>query len=410
VEAVGEELVPLPTPTVKNVKTNKAKRRHPLILLLIVATILTIILVVVSNALGMNIIPRVGGPQATVQIIEKPTQLQESYVLTAAVQYTKPDPSKFAIPARVLKSTSEDGNKAATTGRKNVDATTARGILLFTNTGDSPFTINAGEDFFTGAGIHIKLTQGVSVPAKQNEQDGTARASAIAVNPGKSGNIAANTTLQTNLSPQITVQTLNAFTGGNDAQTTHIVTQADIDGLLTDLRKKLTQQAVQQLQNQLASGEVMATQPTYSETATSNFQVGAQTDQVQVTLSVQASVTVYKPSVAVQVAGALLNGKANQRLGANFKRVGEITKVGDPSISDVNNDTIHLSVTVHGTWVYNFSTTRTDQWRRAIQGLTPAAARTYLKAQQYVSDVRIKLPSGADHLPTTASDINIEFM
>jgi serine/threonine protein kinase len=412
VGTIGEELAPLPTPIPKNAKTNKTKRPHPLILALIAVTVLTILLLVVSNALGMKIIPQVGGSRATVQITETPTQLQESYVLTAAPQYTTPAPNKFAIPARVLQSTSTDGNKTATTGQKNVNATAAHGILLFTNAGDIPIFINAGQDFFTGAGIHIKLTQDIEIPGRQNAQDGTIKVSVTTANSGKASNIAANTPLQANpdLPPQITVQIPNAFSGGNDAQVVHTVAQADIDAQLIDLRKKLTQQADQQLQNQLASGEIMATKPTYSETVTSNFPVGAQTDQVQVTLSVQESVIVYKPSVAVQVAGTLLDNKANHSLGANFKRTGDITRVGDPNVSDVNKDTIHLSVTVHGSWIYNFSPTQVDQWRRAIQGLTPAAAQTYLKAQKYVSDVHVELPFGADHLPSTASDIQIEFM
>ena len=132
--------------------------------------------------------------------------------------------------------------------------------------------------------------------------------------------------------------------------------------------------------------------------------------QVQVTLKVQEIVTVYKPAVAIQVAEALLTNTANHTLGSNFKPLGNITNIGDPSISDVNNDTIHLSVTVHGTWVYSFSTSQIDQWRRAIQGLTPSAAVTYLKAQKYVSDAHVELPFGADHLPTAANDITIKFI
>jgi serine/threonine protein kinase len=399
-----------PTPTDKSFKTNQAKRRHPFLLSLIAATVLAIILIVASSISSMHFIPRVGGSQATVQITEKPTPLQESYVLTAATQYTQPDPKNFALPARVLQSSFTDGNTAATTGRKNIDATTAHGTLLFINTRAIPISVNIDQDFSTDAGIHLKLTQNVSVPSRQNGQDGTVSAAAIAVNPGKAGNIAANTPLQTNLPPEVSVQNPNTFIGGADAQSVHIVAQADIDGLHTDLHNKLTQQAEQQLQNQLASGEVMAAKPTSSETLKANFPVGAQTDQVQVTLSLQASVPIYKPAVAVQIAATLLDTQGNHNLGTNFRRTGDITKVGDPNVSDVTNGTIILSVTVHGIWIYNFSSTQTNQWRRAIQGLTPTAAQAYLKAQNGIADVHIELPFGTDHLPATAGDIKIDFM
>src|SRR5262249_15750185 len=106
----------------------------------------------------------------------------------------------------------------------------------------------------------------------------------------------------------------------------------------------------------LASDEVMAAQPTRSENFTANFAVNAQADQVQVTLTIQEKVIVYKPSVAIETAATLLQNKANRDLGANYKQVGDITKVGDPTVSDVKNDTIVLSVTVHGTWVDSVST------------------------------------------------------
>jgi serine/threonine protein kinase len=407
---VSPMAVASPTLMDKRFKTNKAKRQHPFLLSLTVATVLAIILIVVSSILSMHFIPRVGGPQATVQITEKSTPLQESYVLTAATQYTQPDPKNFALPARVLQSSFTDGNTAATTGRKNIDATTAHGTLLFINTGGISISVNIDQDFSTNAGIHLKLTQNVSVPSRQNGQDGAVNAAAIAVNPGKAGNIAANTPLQTNLPPEVSVQNPNAFIGGADAQSVHIVAQADIDSLRNDLHNKLTQQAEQQLQNQLASGEVMAAKPTSSETLKSNFPVGTQTDQVQVTLNLQASVPVYKPSVAVQIAATLLNNQGNHNLGTNFRRTGNITKVGDPNVTDVKNDTIILSVTVHGIWIYNFSATQTAQWRRAIQGLTPTAAQAYLKAQNGISDVHIELPFGTDHLPAAAGDIKLEFI
>lgn len=313
------------------------------------------------------------------------------------------------MPARVLQSTSSSGNTTATTGLKNIDATVAQGMLQFTNTGILTVVVPAGQEFVTGTGVHIKVPNDVNVPGAQDGQNGIVTAPAIAVAPGAAGNIAAFA-LNTKFSAQIAIQNPNAFSGGADAQVVHIVVQADIDRVLTDLRTKLTQQVGQQLQNQLAPDEVMAGKPSYSETSqASTPPVNTQADQVQVTLKVQESVPVYKPLVAVQIAATLLDNKANHNPGANLRRVGDITKVADPSVSDVKNNTLILSVIVHGTWVYNFSTTQTDQWRQAIKGLTPAAAQSYLKGQKGISDVHVDLAFGSDHLPSTVGDIKIEF-
>jgi serine/threonine protein kinase/uncharacterized lipoprotein YmbA len=394
----------------KGVQTRKAKQRHPFRTSLIVALILIVILLAASQALGMNIIPAVSGTQATIQITEKVSALQESYVLTAAPQYTAPDANTFAMPARVLQSTSTDGDTTATTGLKTTGGSVAQGRLLFTNTGPTAVVVPAGQEFITAAGIHIKLltTTSISVPGiGQDQNEGTAIEPASAVDAGVAGNIASHA-LQATFAPQVTVQNIDPFTGGADGQTVHVVAQSDIDGLLTSLRKKLTQEADQQLQNQLAAGEVMAGKPSYSETIISSPAVGTQLDQVQVNLRVQESIPVYKPAVAIQVATTLLDTQANHNLGNNFKRQGEVSSVNAPVVSAVKNNTIILSVTVHGNWIYNFTSVQVEQWRQAIQGLTPASAQAYLKTQKGITDAHIQLPTGSDHLPTVVGNIKIE--
>jgi hypothetical protein len=124
---------------------------------------------------------------------------------------------------------------------------------------------------------------------------------------------------------------------------------------------------------------------------------------------VQESVLVYKPSIATQIATTLLNNQANRSPGPNYRSKGDITKVGDLIINDIKSNTIILSVTVHGTWVYNFNTIQTSQWRQTIKGLKLTAAQDYLKAQAGVADVHIQLPFGTDHLPTNVDSIKIEF-
>jgi len=71
------------------------------------------------------------------------------------------------------------------------------------------------------------------------------------------------------------------------------------------------------------------------------------------------------------------------------------------------NGLIYLSVSVQGHWMYAFSVQQLSQWRQSIKGASSALALAYLNAQAGVVAVRIQLPFGSDHLPTSVDQIKI---
>ena len=83
----------------------------------------------------------------------------------------------------------------------------------------------------------------LQVPAAQDGQNGTASAPAQAVNAGATGNIPAQA-LATRCCGGVHVGNPGAFTGGVDAQSFHVLTQADLKTNDTDAEQTNAQLSV----------------------------------------------------------------------------------------------------------------------------------------------------------------------
>ena len=173
------------------------------------------------------------------------------------------------------------------------------------------------------------------------------------------------------------------------------------------LSSELQQRELKQLLNKMRPGEVMAQQPVYRTTVTSDNPVGSRANQVTVHVTVTTTVFVYNRSAAGNLAIHLLNVQAHQTLGNSYLQQGTPT-VGIPRVvQQGKNGLIYLSVPVHEVWTYSFSTQQFKQWKQSIRGATVDAALAYLNAQGGVQAVQIHLPFGTDHFPSTVDQIKI---
>src|SRR5262249_37711164 len=153
---------------------------------------------------------------------------------------------------------------------------------------------------------------------------------------------------------QVLVSNPAAFSGGSDGGVTHLVAQNDLNGVKNELAPSLRQQAMQQLSNQLQSGEVQAGSPTYNVSVTSDQPVGAVADQVTVTVTVTAMVLVYDVHIASDLARQLLSSEASQpsTLGPGYQLRG-VLDVSTPTIEQQGkNGQLYLSVSASGLWAY----------------------------------------------------------
>jgi hypothetical protein len=333
--------------------------------------------------------------------------VQDTYLLTASPQISKPNLTTRIIPDRSVFGTAIASRTTTTSGIKSIPGTQAGGSVLFDNSSQSAYSVPAGIVFTTSTGVAIKLTQSVVVHPRNEGQDGTVSASAVAVVAGVTGNITANALNTICCSNHLIVRNPQSFAGGVDSRVQHIVTQADIDSVRNALVGQLQGQALQQLQKQFSANEVEAEQPMYVTRVVSESAPGTQADEVRIQVSVTATTFVYNQTTARLVAAQLLNTQATIQLDSNYLLKGVPTIANPVVVQQSQNGIIYLSVAARGLWIHTFSSQQIRQWQQSIKGATPMLAKTYLVTQPGVMDVEIQLPFGTDHLPATVDQIRV---
>ena len=394
-------------------KTDRHKRLKLSIVAGAIVPAMLLVLLIMPRLLGVSLFP-VGfpvfgtDPVATVSITPDSQMQQNTFLFTASAQVQQPDSANRIIPDRRVTGIVAGSSLTQTTGSQVVVGTQAQGMLLFVNNTHEAVPVAAGTTFTTISGVLVRTTQAVEVPARANKQDGFLKTTAVAVNPGASGNIAANV-LSAPCCNGLTVSNPSAFSGGVDARTIQLVAQADLDHASAALRSGLQRQALQNVQQQLHTNEVMVGQPVYTATVTSDQPVGAAATQVRVQVTLSASVTVYDHSVVQNIAVQLLSKQVAKTLGSDYRLQGVIAADISHVVQPGTNGPVYLSVTVHGLWDYYFSPQVLAQWSDAIKGTSSSVALAYLNSRPGVSAVEIHLPFGTDHFPAATTQIKITF-
>lgn len=369
-------------------------------------------LLVLPRAFGVSVFPDGfplfgASPVATISITVKSQSLQNSYLLTASPQTNQADVSTRALSDRVLSSTASGSKSTASSGIQATAGQTATGTLFFDNHSHQVSFENQGTQFTANNGVQVMLTQAVTIPPRSDGSDGTASVPAVAVVSGSAGNLPAGAINTGCCNGQVTVSNPQPFSGGSDSQVVHIVSQSDLDSVRNALLPGLQKQALQHIQSQMARGEAQAGQPRIVPQVTSDTPVGAAAQIVTVRVVVTASVTVYNAETARQISEELLIRQAAQQLGSNYVLQGTLS-VGTPELtSQEAHGVIFLSVAARGLWVYHVTGQDLNTWRQTIKGAALQLAQTYLATQKAVASVRIQLPFGTDHLPTSLDQIQI---
>lgn len=197
-------------------------------------------------------------------------------------------------------------------------------------------------------------------------------------------------------------------TSGTDAQMSHYVTQADLDGVNALLKPILEQHMAQWFHKQLAApNEIIANVPSYKVETDASVPVNGQADQVQVTITVQGSVTIYNRATCEHLAAQLLSLRIAKELGKAYKQHGAISMVGTSVQAAGSDSLLYLRITVRGIWVYALSSAQITQWQQSLKGTSSTQAKVYLHQQPGVASVDIHLPFNTDHLPSSVDQISI---
>ena len=394
---------------------SKRKKNRRFALAVVAATLVPIILLLallLPRVLGVSLFPTgfplVGAsPVATVSVTVQSQVVQDTYLLMAAPQITHYDLTTRTIPDRLLVGTASDSRTVSTSGMLTIPGAQARGTLFFDNSSHQSFFLQSGTPFMASDNVQIVLAQDVTIPPRQDGTDGTITASAVSAAPGAAGNISAGALATTCCNNQVVVSNSQAFSGGTDPRTIHVVAQADLNSASNALTPGVEKQALQKIQGQIGASEVKAGPPVFAIESSSNQPVGVHSDTVTVQVSVTASVTVYNMQTARQVAQQLLDEKAVQSLGVHYQLNAPLVLANPVVTAQEKNGVIYLSVSVHGTWFYQISQQQINLWRQSIKGATPQLAKAFMVQQPGVAGVNIQLPFGADHLPSSLDQIQV---
>ena len=199
-----------------------------------------------------------------------------------------------------------------TTGHVHVPATQARGLVVFYNSLTQPQVIDSGTLLVGADGESIVTDQIAYVPGGDYTSNGHARVWAHALNPGAEGNVRAGD-ISGPCCRQF-VQVVNMqFAGGHDARDFQAVTQADISSATTAVLAQLQQSLQGRMASLLPPGDAVLTPVPCSTRTSSSKPVGAEANQVMVTIKQSCTPTAYSVRDLQRALASLIAGKTPEQ-------------------------------------------------------------------------------------------------
>lgn len=251
------------------------------------------------------------------------------------------------------------------------DARQARGTITFYNGEFTPQTVPAGTILIGTDGVQIVIEQDAMIPAASPPNLGQVSVSAHAVDSGPQGNIAVGDIHQTCCVPSVLAANTMPFSGGQNARTFKIVTQADISGVAGTLKTALMQSMQAALQTHLGQEEALELLPC-TPTIRPDHQVGQEAPQVQVTVSATCTGIAYHTDDLQASVTQLLSEQATKQLGSGYSVRGSV----QAQINRVTVQQAHITLTVmgQGIWAYQLTTQVQQHIKTLVAGKTKQQA------------------------------------
>ncbi|WP_052888990.1 serine/threonine-protein kinase [Thermogemmatispora carboxidivorans] len=354
-------------------------------------------------ALGpLGTILPIGAPLATVHIRPTSVLLTRQYLITGVTG--RPDPAQRQIQARRLSVTvSSPAKTVPATGHGVIAGTQAHGTITFYNGTGLAQTVPKGTILAVREGISIVTDDTASMPPSPDlDHRATSTVPAHVLQPGSIGNLPAGALNQYCCNEALAIQAINGpFTGGQDPQPYTYVQQSDLDNVVNPLKAGLLQQAQQQFQQQVHSGERVVG-PDCSTSTRSNHHVGDHATSVTVSLAVTCSGAAYTPQAALDLATALLRQEAARDPGPAYALAGQISSsIIDTSLSDPQSGRLIITVKAQGRWTYRFTEGTQQRLVQLIVGKSRSQALQLLQRQPGVNQANISIVrSDGDRLPS----------
>jgi hypothetical protein len=329
--------------------------------------------------------------RATITIVPSTSTMSQNVSIDAVL--VSPTASQAKVTAYTASSARQSGTHDAT-GVGHQPAVQATGTLWFYNIATYEITIPQGTVFSGSDGVRVATDAPAYVPAGNPPAVGSTFVQAHAITPGTSGNIGAldvNSALSGSYNG-IEVKNPAAFSGGQDAQTYPVVTQADIKAAAAPLVTSLSQGAQAALQAKLGPSEQFLTQASCTPTLQSNPAAGQAGESVTVAVQVTCQRDAYDRQQVIQLATTRLTIQAAAQLGTAYALLGHVT-TGSILTSTVDERLGHftLAVAVSGRWVYQIDRTMLQGLPKLLAGKASSAASALLLSTPGIAQATIQL-------------------
>lgn len=331
--------------------------------------------------------------QATITINVKPNVSEKTQSVTFSTN--SPTDVQNNIIASQFVTVSENGvDSTAATGQKQTGNKATGTVTVFNNSSD-PVTLPSGTAITSSNGLNFTLDSTVNVASATGDpfsgtKPATANVNVTASTFGTNYNLPSDTTFSIGNNPSIAAKNDNPLSGGTTKNIT-VVSQNDIDKLLSDLPKKLEGQAKNDISQKL-SGDQTLIPGFFSETFTQktlNKNVGDQANQVTLTGTISYQAISYNKNDLVSLASGLFSS-SNITINKNNLNV----TVKNITQQDSNNITADLNIqAILLPKIDNASLSKELSWQSVSK------AQSILSGLPQVSSVDISISPGIPFLP-----------
>ncbi len=234
--------------------------------------------------------------------------------LTLDPRIPQSDPSKLLLKAEVVTKEVSGSKTAEATGKKVIGDKSKGKVTLFNRT-SSVKNFPAGTKLSTGK-FNFTLDESVTVASASTGSNfettpGTADGSVTAVEIGPDSNLAKDTDLiiESFAKETYVARSTQAFTGGASREIL-AVSKEDRDTLLANLRKELLDKAAQEFKTDSNGGRFMVpTLKTKVTKSTFNAEVGKETSEVTLNMTLQVEALAYLNSELKPLVNSILSAE-----------------------------------------------------------------------------------------------------
>jgi hypothetical protein len=348
----------------------QAQRRHPAWIALKIGIFIAVLLVFVFAALAII-------PNAQIVLVPQSTKITAAINVIADPKATEVDALTGHIPSGTVKTTVRDSITVPTTGKKSLPEARAQGRVIFVNQLNSPARISQGtvvRTTATGRAIRYVLTKDVEVPAGVGAQ---AEGIIEAVEVGAASNVDANLINEIEGVAALAARVSNPepFNNGGDKEVNAVDT-ADQDAAQEQIKPKLREAALKQLQDQLGPGEFIIPESLSGNILQSTFDHEVTEQAADLTLLMRVEYTAQK--VKGEDANSLVFGALKAQTPPEYELIPEGMSFQRGDVSAVPEAEDQYQFPMQGTG-YAAANLEVGQAMREITGKSVDTARALLQ-------------------------------